>query len=130
MSYALKKTTSLKFEDAVEKISLCLREQGFGIITEIDMKKTFKEKLNTDFRPYKILGACNPGFALKALSLEEEVGTLLPCNVVVQSKGNSNTEVMAMDPVAMMSPSQNPALIDMAKEVQTLIQNALNNLPN
>ena len=99
---------------AVLKIS---KQEGFGIITEIDVKETFKKKINIDFRNYRILGACNPSLAHEALKLEDKVGTMLPCNVVVQDLGDGRTEVAAIDPVASMQAIENRALKLAAEQV-------------
>lgn len=102
MSYYFAKTLALGFDDAVRLTTEALKREGFGIITEIDVRDTLKKKINVDFRPYRILGACNPALAHEALEIEDKVGTMLPCNVIVQDKGDGNTEVAAIDPVASM----------------------------
>lgn len=117
MSYYLSKTLPVSFEDAVRRSIEGLKQQGFGIITEIDVKETFKKKINIDFRDYRILGACNPTLAHEALQLEDKVGTMLPCNVVVQDMGGGRTEVAAIDPVASMQAIENPALKRAAEQV-------------
>ena len=110
MSYYFAKTLSGKFDDIVQRTVEALKKEGFGVITEIDVKDTLKKKLNVDFRSYRILGACNPALAHEALQIEDKVGTMLPCNVVVQDKGGDKIEVAAIDPVASMQAIDNPAL--------------------
>jgi uncharacterized protein (DUF302 family) len=117
MSYYFSKTLPVSFEDAVRRSIEGLKQEGFGIITEIDVKETFKKKINIDFRNYRILGACNPTLAHEALQLEDKVGTMLPCNVVVQDIGGGRTEVAAIDPVASMQAIENPALKRAAEQV-------------
>lgn len=105
MSYYFSKTLRMPFDQAVEKVTEELKKEGFGILTDIDVKKTLKKKLNLDFQKYKILGACNPPFAHKALQAENKIGLMLPCNVVVQETSDHEIEVAAIDPIAM-TPSQ------------------------
>ncbi|KAA3609276.1 MAG: DUF302 domain-containing protein [Calditrichaeota bacterium] len=127
MSYYFTKTVDLSFGDAIAKVTEDLKNEGFGILTEIDVKETLKKKLDVDFRPYKILGACNPPFAYKALQAEEKIGTMLPCNVIVQQKEDS-VEVSAVDPMASMQAVQNPALAEIADKIQKKLKNVINNL--
>ena len=110
MTYYFSKSLELAFEPAVARVRAALGEEGFGVISEIDVAKTLKTKIDVDFRPYLILGACNPTLAYEALWLEDKVGIMLPCNVVVQDQGNGRTEVAAVDPVASMAAIDNPAL--------------------
>ena len=110
MTYYFSKSLELAFEPAVARVRAALGEEGFGVISEIDVAKTLKTKIDVDFRPYLILGACNPTLAYEALRLEDKVGIKLPCNVVVQDQGNGRTEVAAVDPVASMAAIDNPAL--------------------
>ena len=117
MTYYFSKSMALAFEPAVAKVRAALGEEGFGVITEIDVAKTLKTKIDVDFRPYLILGACNPTLAYEALKLEDKVGTMLPCNVVVQDLGNGRTEVAAIDPVASMAAIDNPELKAKARMV-------------
>ncbi len=105
-----------------------LKQEGFGIITEIDVKQVFKSKLDKDFRDYRILGACNPALAYEALRLEDKVGTMLPCNVVVQAIGGSETQVAAVDPVASMASIDNPALKEAATQVQEKLRKVIESL--
>ena len=117
MPYYFDKSLELAFEPAVAKVRAALAEEGFGVITEIDVSKTLKTKIDVDFRPYLILGACNPRLAYEALKLEDKVGTMLPCNVVVQDLGGGRTEVAAIDPVASMAAIDNPDLKAKARMV-------------
>lgn len=125
MSYYFAKTVSLPFDEAVARTIAALKEEGFGVITQIDVKETLKQKLDVDFRPYRILGACNPALAYEALKLEDKVGTMLPCNVIVQDAGNGQTEVAAIDPVASMQAIQNPELAEKAQMVRAKLQKAI-----
>ena len=118
MSYYFAKTLNIGFEQAVQHVTDALKQRGFGIITEIDVKDTLKKKINVEFRNYRILGACNPVFAHKALQAEDKVGTMLPCNVVVQEIGDGRTEVAAIDPVASMQAVNNPQLTAIAEDVR------------
>jgi uncharacterized protein (DUF302 family) len=110
MAYYFNTTLDLPFDDAVAATRAALAEEGFGVITEIDVRQTMKAKLGEDFRPYVILGACNPRLAFEALLLEDKVGTMLPCNVVVQDAGGGRVEVAAIDPVASMQAIDNQQL--------------------
>src|SRR5512143_319802 len=122
MSYYFSKTLPVGFDDAVRRTTEVLKKEGFGIITEIDIKQTLKAKIGVDFRNYRILGACNPRLAHEALQLEDKIGTMLPCNVVVQEIGNNQTEIAAIDPVASMQAIDNPRLIQAAQRVQALLR--------
>jgi uncharacterized protein (DUF302 family) len=117
MAYHLTKTTRRPFDAAIATVKGALADQGFGVLTEIDVRSTLANKLGVEFRPYKILGACNPSFAHRALQLEDKVGTMLPCNVVVQEK-DGVVEVSAVDPIASMQAIDNPALADIARQVR------------
>ena len=129
MDYSFNKIIKGKsFEEAVVHAVEMLKTEGFGIITEIDIQKAFKEKINVDFRNYKILGACNPYFANKALQLEDKIGVFLPCNVVVQEHENGKIEVVAIDPVAAMSSVDNKALEPLALEISAKLKNAIDKL--
>jgi len=128
MDYYLNKTTDYQFDEAVDKITMALKTVGFGILTEIDMKATLKNKLNIDRRPYKILGACNPPFANEALSLEEKIGILLPCNVTVIQTERGNVDVSIMDPAVAMSVVNNPELENLASEVRKKLVTALDSI--
>ena len=126
--YYFNKTVELSFEDAIARVTEELKKEGFGILTEIDMAGTMKKKLDVDLRPYKILGACNPPFAYKALQAESHIGIYLPCNVIVQDVGDGKTEVAAVDPLVAMSQVENPALEPVAKEIQAKLQRVIENL--
>lgn len=117
MTFYFAKVLDRPFDDVLAAAREALASEGFGVLTEIDVRKTFKAKLDEDFRPYVILGACNPQLAREALRLEDKVGVMLPCNVVVQHAGDGRTEVAAVDPVASMQAIANPALKAKASEV-------------
>jgi len=117
MEYYIKTTLNVDFDTAIGKVTEALKTEGFGIISDIDMQAKLKEKLGVDFKKYKILGACNPAFAYKALQAEEKIGIMLPCNIVVIDQGNGITEVAAVHPVASMMAVENPALEPLAIEV-------------
>lgn len=125
MSYHFSKTVHLSIDGAIAKVTDALKQEGFGILTEIDVQKTLKAKIDVDFRPYRILGACNPGFAHKALLAEDKIGTMLPCNVVVQEKSPGTVEVSAVDPVESMKAIDNPALGEIANEVRSRLQRVI-----
>lgn len=125
MSYYFSKTLPVGFDEAVRRTTEVLKQEGFGVITEIDVKQTLKAKIGVDFRNYRILGACNPGLAHEALQLEDKIGTMLPCNVVVQEIGNNQTEIAAIDPVASMQAVDNPRLIQAAQRVQALLRTVI-----
>src|ERR1019366_3180446 len=114
MSYYFSKTLKLPFAQAIEHVTDALARKGFGVLTTIDVRATLKKKLDIDFRPYTILGACNPQFAYQALQSEDKIGTMLPCNVVVQDIGGGEVEVSAVDPVASMASVSNPHLAPIA----------------
>ncbi|MEQ8688012.1 MAG: DUF302 domain-containing protein [Imperialibacter sp.] len=129
MSYSINKILKGKsFDEATEQVIAELKKEGFGVLTEIDIKETLKKKLDVDFRKYKILGACNPQFAYKALQSEDKIGVFLPCNVVVQEHANGEIEVSAVDPIASMGSVKNTDLEGIAKEVQQKLTRAINNL--
>ncbi len=127
-AYCFGKTIELGFEEVVPKVRAALQGQGFGILTEIDVQGKFREKLGVDFRPYLILGACNPQMAHRALSCEIDLGVMLPCNIVVYVNDVGHTAVMAMDPAGAMSVVANPALQVIAGEVRGLLVQALQSL--
>jgi uncharacterized protein (DUF302 family) len=114
MAYYYSQTVRADFEEAVSRITNSLKAEGFGILTEIDVKSTLKKKLDVDFRNYKILGACNPPYAYKALQAEDKIGTMLPCNVIVQEKADGTIEIAAINPIASMQAIDNPQLQDVA----------------
>jgi uncharacterized protein (DUF302 family) len=128
MSYYFTKTTALSYEQALTKVVEELKQEGFGIITEIDVKQTLKTKLNVDFRRYKILGACNPSFAYQALQVETRIGTLLPCNVIVQERDDGQTEVSAINPLESMKVVQNSRLEPIGGEVAARLQRVVERL--
>ena len=128
MSYYFSRTLETDFDTAVERTTDALRQAGFGIITEIDVRETFGKKLGIDYRDYRILGACNPKMAHEALSIEDKVGTMLPCNVVVQDLGGGRIEVAAVDPVASMAAIGNDALRDTAGQVRTMLKGVIERL--
>ncbi len=125
MAYYFSKTVPAGFDEAVKRTTEALKAEGFGIISEIDVKKTLKEKIGADFRNYRILGACNPKLAHEALQLEDKVGTMLPCNVVVQEVDGGKTEVAAIDPVASMQAIDNPKLREAATRVQEMLKKVI-----
>ena len=118
----------LTFEEAILKTTEALEKEGFGVLTEIDLKKTFKKKLNVDFQNYKILGACNPTFAHKALQAEDKIGTLLPCNVIVQEKEDGFIEVSAVDPMVSMQAVINRDLMGIANDVSKKLKRVIEDL--
>jgi uncharacterized protein (DUF302 family) len=125
MSYYFSKTVDLSFEEAVMRVTEQLKQEGFGVLTDIDVKTTFKKKLDVDFRNYRILGACNPPFAFRALQAERMVGTMLPCNVIVQEVNESQTEIAAIDPVASMQAIDNPELAEIAGQVRLKLKSVI-----
>jgi len=128
MAYYNAKKVGYSFNDAITKVTDELKKEGFGVLTEIDVKETLKKKLNVDFRNYKILGACNPPFAHKALLAEENLGVLLPCNIVVQEKENGEVFVSAVNPMESMQAVNNPELGEVASQVSSKLQKVLENL--
>lgn len=128
MKYYFGKTVTLSFEDAIEKVIAELKKEGFGVLTDIDVKETLKKKLDVDFKKYRILGACNPPFAYKALQVEDKIGTMLPCNVIVQEIDEGQIEVAAIDPVASMQAVANPTLKDVAAKVQGKLKKVIENI--
>lgn len=125
MSYTFDKQVDLSFEDAIEKVTSSLAEEGFGVLTTIDVKATLKKKIDVDFRPYMILGACNPAFAHKALLAEPNIGAMLPCNVVVQETEEGKILVSAVDPMASMQGVNNETLGAIAGEVREKLQRVI-----
>ena len=119
--------TNVSFEEAIQKVTEALKEAGFGILTEIDVKETLKKKLDEDFRPYKILGACNPPFAHKALLAEDKIGAMLPCNVIVQQT-DDGVEIAAVDPLASMQAVENKDLEGIAEEIQSKLKAVIESL--
>ena len=128
MEYYFSKTLSVTFDEAVRVTTEALKSEGFGVISEINMHEKLKEKLGVDFKRYRILGACNPPLAYKALQAEEKIGTMLPCNVLVIEQGQNETEIAAVNPVASMQAITNRALEDTALEVTNKLKRVINNL--
>ena len=128
MSYYFSTQTDLNYEDAIAKTTEELKKAGFGVLTEIDVKTTLKNKIDVEFPRYIILGACNPGFAHKALLSEDHIGAMLPCNVVVRENQAGKTEVFAVDPVASMSAVDNAELAPIAQEVQQKLKAVIENI--
>lgn len=128
MAYYFSTVVDLPFEEAITQTTAALKEEGFGVLTEIDIKGTLKEKLGVDFRRYRILGACNPPLAHQALQAEEHIGLMLPCNVIVQEQPNGQVEVAAVDPVASMEAVRNDALGEVAAEVRGRLKKVIEKL--
>ena len=128
MKYYISKIIKTSFENAEKQTIEALKKEGFGVLTEIDIQEKLKEKLNVDFRKYKILGACNPPFAYKALQLEDKIGIMLPCNVIVQELGKNEIEVAAVDPVASMMAVENSNLAGIAKEIKEKLERVIASL--
>ncbi|MCT4640082.1 MAG: DUF302 domain-containing protein [Bacteroidales bacterium] len=126
MTYHLTTTSTIAFEDAIERAKILLAEEGFSILCDIDVQSKFKEKLNIDFRRYRILGACNPVFAYKALAFDNKVGTMLPCNVVVQEMSDAHIEISAINPVESMRAIDNEDLKGVASEILQRLSNVIN----
>jgi uncharacterized protein (DUF302 family) len=124
MSYGFSKMVDLPFDATVEKVTAELQKEGFGVLTTIDVQETLKKKLNVDFKKYKILGACNPPFAHKALQVEEEIGLLLPCNVIVYEKDGQSV-VAAFDPMSMSRVMENPAVEPIATEMKRRLERVI-----
>ncbi|NOX64279.1 MAG: DUF302 domain-containing protein [Chlorobi bacterium] len=127
-NYGFSKVVDLSYEAAIEKVTEELKEEGFGILTEIDVKATLKKKLDIDVKPYKILGACNPPFAYKSLQAEEQIGLMLPCNVIVYVNDNGETIVAAVDPVASMQAVENENLGEVAETIQGKLKKVIDSL--
>ena len=124
----IQKTLEVGFDEALARIPDALKKEGFGVLTEIDVKQTLKEKLDVDFRRYRILGACNPPFAHKALEHSLDVGLLLPCNVIVYEGDDGRTVVSAIDPIQMMAVMDDPGMREVAEEVQARLQKVIDSL--
>jgi uncharacterized protein (DUF302 family) len=125
MSYSMQRTLSVPFEQALRRVKESLGSEGFGVLTEIDMRETLKKKLNVDFRNYTILGACNPPFAYQALQVEDRIGLLLPCNVVVQETADGKVEAAAIDPTIAMQTTGNPKLAEIAAQVKAKLSRVI-----
>lgn len=128
MSHYFSRRVEGSFDEVEKRTRAALKKEGFGILTEIDVKKTLKRKLDVDFRRYLILGACNPPFAYKVLLAEDKIGTMLPCNVIIQEKETGEVEVAAIDPIASMQAVQNPSLGEVANQVSEKLRGAVENL--
>lgn len=128
MSYYYNKTITGDFEQVIEKVTAELKNQGFGVLTEIDFSGTIKKKLDKDMPAYRILGACNPGFAYQAYQAEDKIGTMLPCNLIVQDAGNGNIEVSAVNPIASMMGVENKSLSKIAGEVKEQLERVIDAL--
>ncbi len=128
MNYYFSKKIKESFEEVIEEVNAALKKEGFGILTEIDVKETLKKKLDVEFHKYKILGACNPSFAYKALQAEDKIGIMLPCNVIVQEISERYVEVAAVDPVASMKAIENPDLLEIAEQVREKLKRVVMNL--
>ncbi|MGB5484840.1 DUF302 domain-containing protein [Parasphingorhabdus sp.] len=128
MSYYMAATLKTSFDQAIERTEAALKTEGFGVLTRVDVQETLKSKIDVDFRPYTILGACNPTLAHEALQLEDKVGTMLPCNLVVQQKGDGKVEVAAINPVASMQAIENPQLKKAAAAVQDKLSRVIDSL--
>lgn len=128
MSYYFSKTLNISFEEALQKVAEALSQHGFGIVSEIFVTELLKEKIGATFRPYKIIGACNPNYAFKALSTEDKIGLMLPCNIVVQQVDEFTVEISAIDPVASMMAVKNLRLSDLAAEVQHHMKSIIESL--
>jgi uncharacterized protein (DUF302 family) len=128
MNYYFSKTIEVSFDTAVEKTTQALKNEGFGILTEIDIKTTLKKKLDVNFKKYTILGACNPPYAHKALQAEDKIGTMLPCNVIVQEVADGKSEVAAVNPLASMQAVENTALEEIATEIAEKLKSVIESL--
>ncbi len=128
MAYHNSRTVTTNFEDTIVKVAEELKKEGFGVLTEIDVKETLKKKLDVDFRKYRILGACNPPLAYKALSEEENIGVMLPCNVIVQEKEGGIVQVSAINPMESMKSVENPNLEEVASAVSSKLAKVIDNL--
>ena len=128
MSYYYNKTVNGTFDNVIDKVTDLLGKEGFGILSEIDIQQTLKNKLDVDFKKYKILGACNPPFAYKALLAEDKIGTMLPCNVIVQELGENKIEVAAINPLVSMQSVKNTELNEVAEKVSEKLKAVINKL--
>jgi len=128
MQYSIDKILDMPFDDAVNRVIAELKKEGFGVLTDIDVQTTLKKKLDVDFRKYRILGACNPPFAYKALQAERRIGTMLPCNVIVQETDAGQIEVSAIDPIASMRAIENPNLQEIADQIRDKLKKVIERL--
>ncbi len=128
MKYYIEKTLNTDFETAVSKTKEALKKEGFGILSEINIHEKLKEKLDVDFRKYRILGACNPPLAYQALQMEDKIGTMLPCNVIVQQLDDNKVEIAAVDPSASMQAVESEELSELAKKVKEKLKTVISNI--
>ena len=128
MSYYFNKVVDMAFDEAIDKVTEELKKEGFGVLTEIDVKEALKKKLDVDFRKYRILGACNPQYAYKALQAEDKIGTMLPCNVIVQETEDEKVEIATIDPVASMQSVQNESLGEIATIIRAKLKKVIEKL--
>jgi len=128
MGYYFSKTIRTSFDEAIRRVTDALKDEGFGVLTDIDVKATLRKKLDVDFRNYRILGACNPPFAYRALEAEDRIGLMLPCNVIVQEREGGEVEVSTIDPIASMQAIDNPELRKVAEEVREKLKRVIDNL--
>ncbi len=128
MNYYFNTTIEVPFDEAIEKVIEELKKEGFGVLTDIDVKATLKNKLDVDYKNYRILGACNPSYAYKALQAEDKIGIMLPCNVIVQETEDGKVEVSAVDPIASMQAIQNAELEDIANQAQAKLKKVIDKL--
>ena len=128
MKYYIGKTIKSDFESAVSRVKEALKSEGFGVLSEIDINEKLKEKLNVDFRKYKILGACNPPLAYQALQKEDKIGTMLPCNIIIQASADGHIEIAAVDPVASMQAVNNEELSGIAGNVKNKLIKVIDNI--
>ena len=127
MKYYIEKTTDASFEEAITRVTEELKKEGFGVLTDIDVSATLKKKIDVDFKNYRILGACNPSFAYKALSTEDKIGTMLPCNIIVQQISASQVEIAAVNPIASMQAIENDELNSVANEILAKLERVISN---
>jgi uncharacterized protein (DUF302 family) len=127
-SYGFSKIVDLGYQEALKKVTEELQKEGFGILTEIDVQATLRKKLEVDFKPYKILGACNPPFAYKALQAEEEIGLMLPCNVIVYMNRDDKTVIAAVDPIVSMQSVDNSQLVEVAATIQDKLRSVIDRM--
>jgi len=130
MSYYFTTTIKGSFETTIDRIIVELKNEGFGVLTTIDIQQTLKNKLDVDFKKYTILGACNPSFAYKALQTEDKIGTMLPCNIIVQELSSNTIEISAINPLVSMQSVKNNQLKDIAEEVSSKLENVIKNMSN
>ena len=128
MQYSFNKIMDCSFDEAITIVTDALKKEDFGVLTEINVQKTLKKKLDVNFRKYRILGACNPNYAYRALQLESRIGTMLPCNVIVQETESGKVEVAAIDPIASMQSIDNPDLGEVATQVQAKLKKVIEQL--